>query len=160
MSLREGRDEDADELMRLIRACWREYASVVFDPAEHDELLAIATTYQQRGGTCWVVERENNIIASVAVAPSRGNGMELEKLYVDPAERRQGLGARLCSHVEQYAREHKAGFIELWTDTRFAGAHKLYERLGYVRGPDTRALDDLSRSVEYYFRKDMTGDQA
>lgn len=155
MSLREARDSDGDELTRLVCACWREYAGVIFDPAEHADLRAIATAYQQRGGVCWVVERENHIIASAAVAPSRDNGMELEKLYVDPAERRQGLGARLCSHVEQYAREHKARFIELWTDTRFAGAHGLYERLGYVRGPDTRALDDLSHSVEYYFRKDL-----
>jgi hypothetical protein len=39
-----------------------------------------------------------------------------------------------------------------WSDTRFTDAHRLYERLGYIRG-GTRDLGDVSRSVEYFFEK-------
>lgn len=40
--------------------------------------------------------------------------------------------------------------------TRFTDAHRLYERLGYVRSPGTRELHDLSRSVEYHFAKALS----
>lgn len=41
--------------------------------------------------------------------------------------------------------------LMLWTDTRFTQAHAFYEALGFVRAPGTRALDDISRSVEYRY---------
>jgi len=41
----------------------------------------------------------------------------------------------------------------LWTDTRFHQAHRFYERLGYQSDSRTRAIDDLSRSVEYFYSK-------
>ncbi|MGZ4618494.1 MAG: hypothetical protein ACXV3F_07160 [Frankiaceae bacterium] len=41
--------------------------------------------------------------------------------------------------------------VELWSDTRFANAHRLYERLGYVRTGRRRELHDLSRSTESEF---------
>jgi hypothetical protein len=41
----------------------------------------------------------------------------------------------------------------LWTDTRFQTAHRFYERLGYQSDGRTRAIDDLSRSVEYFYSK-------
>jgi putative acetyltransferase len=55
--------------------------------------------------------------------------------------------------VEEEARSRGAETLELWSDTRFVDAHRLYERLGYVRGEETRELHDLSRSTELYFQK-------
>ena len=69
--------------------------------------------------------------------------------------RRAGLGSRLCELVETHARHRRVRFVELWTDTRFTDAHRLYERRGYVRGPETRALHDLSNSIEYYYHKPL-----
>jgi len=43
--------------------------------------------------------------------------------------------------------------VHLWTDTRFTDAHRLYERLGYARLDETRALHDRSGTVEYHYRK-------
>jgi putative acetyltransferase len=59
--------------------------------------------------------------------------------------------------AEREAAAAGAHFIELWTDTRFADAHRLYERRDYIRGAETRELNDVSRSVEFYFRKQITG---
>jgi putative acetyltransferase len=55
--------------------------------------------------------------------------------------------------VEVEARSRGVQAVELWSDTRFADAHRLYERRGYTRGPETRTLHDKSNSVEYYYRK-------
>lgn len=82
---------------------------------------------------------------------------ELKTLYVWPDARRSGLGAALVAHVE---REAQARFgatrMELWSDTRFTDAHRLYERLGYRRG-STRALHDLSNTLEYFYARDLGG---
>jgi len=57
--------------------------------------------------------------------------------------------------VEQAARNRRASAVELWSDTRFGDAHRLYESLGYRRLPDSRDLNDASNSTEYHFRKQL-----
>jgi putative acetyltransferase len=96
------------------------------------------------------------VAASVALRPAAGpGGTALKSLYVARGVRRRGLGEQLVSLVEDESRRRGASFVELWTDARFLDAHRLYERLGYIRGPRTRELHDLSRSVELYYRKDL-----
>jgi putative acetyltransferase len=53
--------------------------------------------------------------------------------------------------VEEAARAAGASVVELWSDTRFADAHRLYERLGYRRGKHTRQLHDPSDTTEYFY---------
>ena len=53
------------------------------------------------------------------------------------------------------AREHGAWRIELWSDTRFEDAHRLYERLGYVKSGN-RKLDDVNDTVEFRYERDLS----
>jgi len=57
------------------------------------------------------------------------------------------------STVEDIARAAGAARMDAWSDTRFTHAHRFYEREGYVKGPRTRELNDISNSVEFYFIK-------
>ena len=91
----------------------------------------------------------------VAGAPAAATGVALHKLYVARAARRQGLGTRLCELIFEEARRRGATFVELWSDTRFLDAHRLYENLGFVRGPETRELHDLSDTREFYYRLEL-----
>jgi putative acetyltransferase len=77
-------------------------------------------------------------------------------LYVAAAARRRRLGARLVGLVEDAARGRGAAAVELWSDTRFHDAHRLYARLGYGRSARTRELHDLSNTVEHHFRKRLS----
>jgi GNAT superfamily N-acetyltransferase len=153
--VRDARDDDSWDLVGLIAACWAEYPGCILDVhGEEPWLLAPATTYAEQGGHLWVAEMGGRVVASVALRPAaEPDRVALKSLYVARAARRRGLGQRLVALVEAEARRRGAAHVELWTDTRFADAHRLYERLGYTRGPDTRELHDLSRSVEYYYRK-------
>jgi GNAT superfamily N-acetyltransferase len=155
--LRDARDDDASQLIELIGACWSEYPGVIMDvDGEVPELRAIATAYQKRRGRFWIAEKAGRVIGSAGIAATKDPGVfELQKLYVAKDSRRQGLGARLCAVVESEARARGGKSLELWSDTRFTDAHRLYEKLGYIRGPQTRNLNDLSKTVEYYFRKDL-----
>ena len=64
-----------------------------------------------------------------------------------------GLGSRLVALVEHEALGRAMATVELWSDTRFIDAHRLYRSLGYDQLPGTRELHDLSDTVEYRFAK-------
>jgi putative acetyltransferase len=100
-----------------------------------------------------VAESGGELVGCAGIVSTADPGvMEMKKIYVAKDARQMGLGARLCSLVEAEAMSRRAAAVELWSDTRFEDAHRLYEHRGYVAGP-TRELHDKSHSVERYFRK-------
>lgn len=157
VAIRPLEDADAAGVIRLIDAIWAEYPGTVFDvDAELPELHALASHFRAKGGAGWVAVAEGVVVAMVGVVPLAVPGRaELHKLYVDHAWRRRGLACRLLALAEERARVIGARVMELWTDTRFADAHRFYAGRGYRRLPATRTLDDLSCSTEYHFEKDL-----
>jgi GNAT superfamily N-acetyltransferase len=149
-------DTDAWDLIGLIAACWAEYPGLVLDVhGEAPWLLAPAAAYAANGGRLWVAECRGRVVASGGFVPSAANGgIELRTLYVLRPYRERRLGGQLLALVEDAARRCGLAFVDLWTDAKFKDAQRFYERRGYVRGP-TRVMSDLSRSVEYYYRKDL-----
>jgi GNAT superfamily N-acetyltransferase len=161
--LRPVRDTDGPDLERLIRTCWDAYPGCVLDvDAEEPWLRAPASALESGGALLWVLPAGGHgpdvghpLAASVALHRGPEPGVaELKTLYVWPGARRSGLGAALVGHAEAVARARGDRRMELWSDTRFVEAHRLYERLGYRRGP-TRELHDLSRSVEFFFSRSL-----
>lgn len=155
--IRAARDDDASGLIALVGACFAEYPGCVLEvESELPELRRIASAFGAAGGQFWVAESSGLLVGSAGWAPSTGGpGIELKKLYVARSWRRRGLASRLCGRVEAAARERGARYVDLWSDTRFREAHRLYERRGYVRGPHTRELGDLSNTVENYYRLEL-----
>jgi putative acetyltransferase len=155
LAVRDARDDDQDALVALIGGCFSEYPGCVMDLDEMPELRGIASYTRAHGGRFWVVEEHGEgaprVVACAGFTEVPG-GIELKKLYVAKSARRRGLGGRLCALVEGAARERAAGFIELWSDTRFADAHRLYRGRGYRQSEETRELHDKSETVEYHFR--------
>jgi putative acetyltransferase len=139
----------------LVGACFSEYEGCVLE-TEHEmpHLLRPASHFTAVGGGAWVAEWQGKVVASVGCRPaSHPGGLELQMLYVSAAARRLGLGSRLVALVEQEARQREASFVDLWTDTRFTDAHRLYASLGYEQHPGVRQLHDLSDTVEFHFTK-------
>ncbi len=162
VTIRGARDADATGLIRLIGAVFSEYPGVLLDvDGEMPELRRIASVFAELGGEFWVAETGGQVVASVGWVPSEGGpGVELRKLYVAKPLRGRGLGSRLCQRVEDAGAARGAGFVELWSDTRFETAHRLYAGRAYRRGAETRALADISSTIEFYFRKELGGDGA
>lgn len=153
--IRDARDDDAAGLIALIDATFSEYPGCVLE-LEHEmpQLKAIATAFAELGGRFWSAELDGVIVGCGGIAPAHDpSGVELKHLYVSKKVRRAGLGTAFVRLVEAEAVRRHAAFVELWSDTRFLDAHRLYEGLGYTRLPDSRELDDLSKSVEYHFIK-------
>lgn len=155
--IRDARDEDAAGLIALIDATFSEYPGCVLE-LEHEmpQLKAIATAFAELDGRFWAAELDGVIVGCGGIAPAHDpTGAELKHLYVSKRVRRAGLGSAFVRLVEEEAHRRRAAFVELWSDTRFLDAHRLYERLGYTRLADTRGLDDLSNSIEYHFIKHL-----
>jgi putative acetyltransferase len=153
-AIRPGTDDDSLDVIGIVAACWSEYPGCILDiDGEVPYLRSVATSFASWGGRFWVAEDAGRAVACVGCVPGESaNEVELRMLYVGKRWRRNGLGARLVRLVEEEARSRGAKAVFLWSDTRFTDAHRLYQRLGYVRGA-TRELHDLSHTVEYCFRK-------
>jgi putative acetyltransferase len=158
-AIRLARDDDAQDLFGLLALCFAEYPGCYVDPhADLVDLRSPGRSFGEKGGAFFVAEDERGrACACVAIdypAPRQG---ELHRLYVRPDLRRRGLGERLIRLAEAHAAERGTKTIVFWSDTRFADAHRLYERLGYARACVTRELGDVSNSVEHRFDKELAG---
>jgi predicted GNAT family N-acyltransferase len=169
--LRRVRDADGPALARLVGAVWAEYPGCVLDvDAEEPWLRAPGSALAGRvpggrhAGAMWVVPDPTGafggppggVAACVAVrGTARSDVVELTSLYVAAAGRRRGWGEGLVRRVEREARARGARRVELWTDSRFAGEHRLYERLGYTSTGATRVPGDPSRTTEYGYFRDL-----
>jgi GNAT superfamily N-acetyltransferase len=149
-------DSDSAELIALIDTVCGEYPNYVVDvEKEMPELKAPARAAEEDNARWWVAEAEGTVVASCAVATENDETAELKRLFVARSARRRGLAAHFMTLAEREARQRGAKRIVLWSDTRFAEAHELYERLGYARQPRTRALPDISKSIEFQYVKDL-----
>jgi GNAT superfamily N-acetyltransferase len=75
-------------------------------------------------------DRAIGTAAGLAISPTR---VELAKMAVRPDYQGRGIGHALGQHVIDWARDdYHAEAIVLLTNSRLAGAIRLYERLGFV----------------------------
>ena len=159
LSVRDLRADDAAAVISLVERAYAEYPGCVLDlPGVDADLPHLAHVWQAAGGRGWVVEDGEEGVACVGLTPAdplpgdRGTRVELKRLYVASTHRRRGLGRALVELVEHHAvDEHGATAVELWSDTRFVDAHRLYERCGYAQTGRTRRLHDPSETTEYHF---------
>jgi N-acetylglutamate synthase-like GNAT family acetyltransferase len=136
--------------VRLIGDIWAEYGCVLDTTVEEKYLLGPAQYFHARNGEFWVLEDGDRIVATVAVMMIGDDAAELKSLYVHKDHRGVGWGERLTGLAIHLAKERGARKMELWTDTRFLNAHRLYERLGFAMA-GKRKLDDLNNTTEFGF---------
>lgn len=158
ITLREGTDRDGDAVGAVIQRCFADYPGVIFDrAAEFPELDAIASHFAAGGGKLWVAERGGRIVGTFAIAVSdEPRVMELHKVYLLPEMRGRGLARRMLALALDFAAARGAVEVKLWTDTRFDAGHRFYEANGFVRQPGQRAVDDISQSQEYAYRRALS----
>lgn len=152
--LREAEDADAPALAGLIGGVYAEYPGCVLDlPGVDHDLTGIRSHLASLGGRLWVLPDADGLVACVGYAPPQDDGgrFELKRLYVRADARRSGIGSALTHLVTEVASTLQGGELELWSDSRFADAHRHYERHGWTQLPETRDLHDPSNTTEFHF---------
>ena len=148
--------EHAPEVIELIHRVFDEY-EFIWDPVdEFWDLLTEQHAFPYRSpiGGMWVMRDDaGSVVGSIAAERVDGPTVEFHRLYLDAHLRGRGLGRQLFETAVEWARNHGAWRVELWSDTRFEDAHRLYERLGYVK-TDTRELDDINNTVEFKYERE------
>lgn len=96
------------------------------------DLREIGERYGTEKAGFWVAALDGVVVGTVAIRPKAERTCELKRLYVHPTQRGLGLGQKLYEHAEAFARG--AGYERIWLDSsrRFAKAHRLYERNGFI----------------------------
>lgn len=105
-------------------------------PARHrDGVLLVAEDTE---------EREGSLLGTVTVVPAtsplvemcRPGEVEVRMLAVDPSARGRGVGELLTRACLDVARTEGVARVILSSGTWMVAAHRLYERLGFVRVPE------------------------
>ena len=130
--IREFVADDVAGVARLVVSTLAEFGFSSQVGGVERDLSSVSEHYRGSRAGFWVAEDEGAIVGTVAVRPKDEGTCELKRLYVRADCRGTGLGQRLYHHAEAFARG--AGYERIWLDSsrRFAKAHGLYVRNGFV----------------------------
>jgi putative acetyltransferase len=165
--VRQADNRDVQAVVRVIRAVFDEFEFTWDEQEYHADLYNLDHHYTSRGWPFFVAEIDGEVVGTVALGvfdPVPGdigcktlvNGVvrvggadcSLERLYVHPRARRQGVGKELLERTLDEARRQGRTLMELWSDKRFEEAHRLYQRLGATIVGD-RICHDPDQSPEW-----------
>ena len=132
--IRSWETRDRADAFNLIKNILAEYGLNCEPFGADRDVYDVELFYQKKGGEFWVVERQGEIVGTAAYYPiDRGNNaVEIRKMYILPAVRRQGLGKFLLQELE--SKIIARGFDEIWIETAsiLQEAVILYENNGYL----------------------------
>jgi putative acetyltransferase len=99
-----------------------------------EQLRGLPASYVDRGGGFFVALDDNELVIGTAgVFPVEQGVYELRKMYLRPAARGQGLGARLFETCLAFCRERGARQLVLDTRDDMISAIAFYKQRGFVR---------------------------
>jgi ribosomal protein S18 acetylase RimI-like enzyme len=138
--IRRVRPEEYDEVAELTAVTYRTegYGSPAYESALRDVRSRDATA------TVLVAVVDETLVGAVTVATAGGPWSELaaeqeaeiRMLVVSPAARRTGVGVALVRACIATAEADGCRRVRLSTEPTMHGAHRIYERLGFVRTPE------------------------
>jgi GNAT superfamily N-acetyltransferase len=109
--------------------------------------------YTAPRGAFFVVRDGARVVGSVGVDRLDDDTAELHRLYLDADLRGRGLGRVLVERVLMWCRQESISRLILWSDTRFEVAHRLYERMGFVRTGERELPEDLNQTREFRYER-------
>lgn len=164
--IREATNFDAPQIVSVVKAVYDEYGFTWDAEEYHADLYDPEHHYSAQGDRFYVAELGTVLgVVGLCFHPvipgpigetifhegrirAAGSDCSLERLYVHPDARRQGLGEALTRVVIDGAKSAGKGAMELWSDKRFGDAHRLYGKFGAITVGE-RICHDPDQSPEW-----------
>ncbi len=166
----EDRTRVRDLFIRVNRALapaeLRERFEAYIELALREEIDRIGKYYDAaRGHSFWVAVDDGGIVGMVGLETVAAGVLELRRMYVDPARRRDGLGSLLLRHAEDVAVRQGAAKIVLGTSAIQTAAIALYRSAGYRLLREVVAAEPSNKTIgggirRFEFEKVLGGDRA
>lgn len=101
--------------------------------ALRDEIDRIPDYYAARAGSFWIAELGDGSrgVGMYGLEAYDDSSLEIRRMYVDPAFRRQGIARRLLAHAEQIGRAAQYPRLILSTSEIQKAAFALYQSAGF-----------------------------
>lgn len=158
LNLRPYEPADRDGIIHLIDSVYREYGDAICLEHADSDLLDIAGHYAA-GAFVVVADSGGRIFGTHAALPldAERRICTFRRLYLSPAQRGSDWGERLFQWAVDWAADNGFRRVEFWSDTRFARAHRFFQKMGFRRDGRTREMTDAwERYREHFFHKDLT----
>ncbi len=160
LDIRPVRPEEYEEAGRVTADAYREYVRPSDDADWVAYLDHIADIADRAGRTVVLVAVEDGrVLGTVTLEldrrvaegkdhheaePLPRHQAHIRMLGVDPEARGRGVGRALMDECVRVARDHGKTLMTLHTTERMKSARRMYEGMGFVRGPDWRFSEDFS----------------
>ena len=80
----------------------------------------------------WIIEKDDNIVGSMAIVEHSKNDAQLRWLLLHPDIRGQGLGKQLMDDAITFCKDNHYSSIFLWTEDLLEAAAQLYRSSGFL----------------------------
>lgn len=123
LDIRLARPDDRQDMIDLL---WR--ASLAWDVVrqdllDHPEVIDVDQDMIARN-QIFVAERGERIVGFATIVPREGNDAELEGIFVEPSEWRQGIGMALLHQIEREALAWGANRLHVLASPNVVGFYK------------------------------------
>ena len=123
-----------------------------------EEIDHVIDYYGERRGGFWVAVAEERVAGMFGLEPSPERGMELRRMYVDPAFRRLGIARKMLAFAEDECRRRGRLRMDLSTSELQEDALRLYRNSGYTLVHEEIAVEQSNKTLggglrRYHFTK-------
>ena len=139
IEIRPFADDDAPQVRELFIATnrllsppdLRDAFEAYIERALGEEIDRITDYYREHDGGFWVAIQNDGLVGTFGLERAAPDAMELRRMYVDAAARRNEIGRRMLQYAEDECRRRNIARLELSTAEIQSAAIALYMNAGY-----------------------------
>jgi ribosomal protein S18 acetylase RimI-like enzyme len=165
LQIREATLADADAAGHVVLEAYRSLPDYEAEPGYEIELADVASRLPPNAEVL-VAEQDGAVVGCITFVPGHESPLAemlepdeagIRMLGVDAGARGQGIGRRLVEACIARARSLGRSAVFLHSTSYMHGAHRMYDRLGFVRAP-SRDWEPFEGLLLLAFRLDLSQD--